>query len=144
MRKKIFTVLLIFGVIQTFSGYLRLKPAYCLEAVSGHALSDPMEEVDANTWDFGTVKQGEVLKHDFMLVNQTKEDLKINSIHTSCGCTASEAGKKTLLPQESTAITVTFNSHGYLGAVRQFVYVNTSDADQPIIKFTIKVNVVKD
>lgn len=102
------------------------------------------EQVDPNEWDFGTVQQGVILKHDFVLKNQATDSLKINNINTSCGCTASESEKKSLLPQESTVIKVTFNSQGYLGPVQQFVYVNTDNADLAIIKFTIKAQVVKE
>ena len=102
------------------------------------------ETVDPNQWDFGQVKQGVILKHDFELKNQTNDILEINNIHTSCGCTASESDKKSLMPQESTAIKVTFNSAGYSGPVQQFIYVNTDNADLAIIKFTIRAQVVKE
>jgi hypothetical protein len=102
------------------------------------------EKVDPNQWDFGKVKPGAVLKHDFILKNETNDILGINNIHTSCGCTASESAKKSLMPQESTTITVSFNSKGYSGPVTQFVYVHTDNADLSIIKFTIKAEVVKD
>lgn len=102
------------------------------------------EKVDRNEWDFGKVKPGAVLKHDFVLKNETNDILGINNIHTSCGCTASESAKKSLIPQESTAIKVTFNSGGYSGPVTQFVYVHTDNADLPIIKFTIKALVQKE
>jgi hypothetical protein len=95
-------------------------------------------------WDFGQVKQGAVLKHNFVLKNESDDILTINSVNTSCGCTVSKADKNSLLPQESTAIKVTFNSRGYLGQVRQYVYVNTNSADTPIIKFTIKAQVYKE
>ena len=106
------------------------------------AASAAQDKAD-DTWDFGTVNQGEILKHEFLLKNKTENILEINSIHTSCGCTASESGKKSILPGETTTIKVTFNSRGYLGKAQQFVYVNTSDPDLAIIKFTIKANVEK-
>ena len=101
-------------------------------------------KVDPQEWDFGQVKQGAVLKHDFILKNETNDILGINNIHTSCGCTVSESDKKSLMPQESTTIKVTFSSKGYLGPVQQFVYVNTDNTDLAIIKFTIKAQVVKE
>jgi hypothetical protein len=102
------------------------------------------EKDNPQEWDFGRVKQGAVLKHDFILKNETKDILKINNINTSCGCTVSSSDKKSLMPQESTAITVSFNSRGYSGAVYQFVYVNTDNPDLKIVKFTIKAQVVKE
>jgi hypothetical protein len=102
------------------------------------------EKVDLNVWDFGQVKQGEIAQHDFILKNETNDLLEINSVHSSCGCTASQADKKSLMPQSSTTIKVSFNSHGYIGPVTQFVYVNTDNADLAIIKFTVKAVVVKE
>ena len=141
MRKKIILFLLVFFIFQ-FS---------CAEARAGlsveagrHAEKEKVAPVDTNLWDFGQVKQGTISKHDFILKNETNDILEINDIHTSCGCTASEAGKKSLMPQASTTITVSFNSQWYLGPVTQFVYVHTDNSDISIIKFTIKAQVVKE
>lgn len=115
------------------------------------------ENTDANTWDFGRVKEGEVLKHTFIFKNESKEILKIKDVATSCGCTASEVEKKVLMPQESTVINVTFNSKGYFAGVQQFIYLFTDSLDastslsvngeykrtidNPVIKFIIKAQV---
>ena len=101
-------------------------------------------EVDDNfSWDFGKVKEGEVLKHDFVLKNESPKTLQINEVTTSCGCTVSEVKKKTLLPGESTAVEVSFKSKGYSGPVQQYVYVNTDSLDNPVIKYIIKAVVAK-
>ena len=101
------------------------------------ALSDPDE------WDFGQVKEGKVLEHTFTLKNESPETLTINRVNTSCGCTASAVKKKVVLAGESTAIEVEFKSKGYSGPTQQYVYVHTDNLDKPIIKFTIKANIVK-
>jgi len=110
----------------------------------GQAANDAGKvEADLHQWDFGQVKPGTISKHDFILKNETKGILVINDMHTSCGCTSSEVDKKSLMPQESATITVSFNSKGYAaGPVTQFVYVNTDNPDLAIIKFTIKAQVV--
>ena len=123
MRRVIYLLLLIFLIFQL--------------AYAGISIADP------NEWDFSRVKQGEVLKHDFIFKNETKDVLNITGINTSCGCTVSQSDKKSLKPGEVTAIKVSFNSHGYLGEVKQFIYVNTDSAVLPIVKFTIKTEVVK-
>jgi len=96
-----------------------------------------------NEWDFGRVKAGAVVKHDFTFKNETSGILKITGINTSCGCTASQAEKKSLAPGESTVINVAFNSKGYSGAVKQFVYVNTDNDRLPVIRFIVKAEVIK-
>ncbi|HPT39491.1 MAG TPA: DUF1573 domain-containing protein [Candidatus Omnitrophota bacterium] len=121
------------GIILFLLVFFMLPPVFAQEA-----------QVDPNQWDFGKVKAGVVLRHDFILKNQTNDILEIVNIHTSCGCTVSQSAKKSLLPQESTPINVSFDSKGYSGQVSQFVYVHTDNLDFGIIKFTIKAEVVKD
>ena len=99
---------------------------------------------DPYQWDFGRVKQGDILEHDFVLKNESSDILEIGNIHTSCGCAVSQASKKSLLPQDSTTIKVTFKTKGYSGSVKQFVYVHTDSADLSIVKFTIKAMIVKE
>jgi hypothetical protein len=96
------------------------------------------------TWDFGKVKAGEILKHDFVFKNDTSKTLKLKEVHTSCGCTASEVKKKELLPGEEALIEVKFNSKGYSGPVKQFVYVNTDNLDNPVTRYIIKADVVSE
>lgn len=95
------------------------------------------------TWDFGKVKEGTLLRHTFIFKNESKKNLTIQNITTSCGCTVSETKKKILMPQESTAIDVSFNSKGYSGITQQFIYLHTDNLDNPIIKFIIKADVAK-
>lgn len=137
MRKGIFLFLISFFIFQ-FT---------CAGAPAGR--DTQKKEVDPNEWDFGKVKEGVISEHDFILKNQTSSILEINSIHTSCGCTTAEIDKKSLLPQESAVIKVTFNSQGYslvnsFVPVTQFIYVDTNNKDLAIMKYTIKVLVVKE
>ncbi len=100
-------------------------------------------QADLFNFDFGKVRQGEVLRHTFTLRNDSSKVLNIKDINTSCGCTASKISKKKLAPKESTTIEVVFNTKGYSGIVTQFIYVNTDNLDNPIIRFTIKTEVKK-
>jgi hypothetical protein len=138
MPKAVILFLLIFSIFQFACAEAPILPVAQVENYL------EKEKVDPYLWDFGQVKQGTISKHDFILKNETNSILGINNIHTSCGCTVSESDKKSLMPQESTTITVSFNSQGYLGPVTQFVYVDTDNKDLAIIKFTVNAKVVKD
>ncbi|MBM3250004.1 MAG: DUF1573 domain-containing protein [Candidatus Omnitrophica bacterium] len=96
---------------------------------------------DPFTWDFGKAEEKTVLAHEFILKNNGKKPLNITGTHSSCGCAVSEAKKKALQPGESTTIEVKFNTKGYYGQVSQFIYVNTDDPVDPVIKFTVKAEV---
>ena len=95
------------------------------------------------TWDFGKVQQGDIAKHNFTFKNETTATLHIKDINTSCGCTVSQVKKKTLLSGEETLIEVRFNSKGYSGGVKQFIYVHTDNLDKPLTRYIIKAEVVK-
>jgi len=98
---------------------------------------------DKFSWDFGRVKEGAVLKREFILKNESGNALNIKNVTTSCGCTASEVRKNKLSPGESTSVEVRFDSKGYEGAVQQFVYVQTDSIDNPVLRFIIRAEVVK-
>lgn len=110
---------------------------------SQQLIQEGKENTDPYLWDFGQVKAGEVLKHGFILKNDTDKTFKINNITTSCGCTGSEAKKKVIAPGDYTIIEVKFNTKGYSGSTQQFVYVNTDNLDNLLYKFTVKAEVIK-
>lgn len=96
---------------------------------------------DSLTRDFGAVRTGEVLAHDFTIRNDSDKDMNITGTTTSCGCTVSEIKKSLLKPGDSTEVTVKLDTKGYTGAVQQFVYVNTDSPDKPVIRLTVKARV---
>jgi hypothetical protein len=98
---------------------------------------------EKNTWDFGDVKQGDILEHAFVFKNEFAKTIIIKGVNTSCGCTTSEVKKKTLMPDESTEISVKFNTKGYVGQAVKHIFLNIDDVDNPVIKFIIKANVIK-
>jgi hypothetical protein len=130
MKKLIVIVFVLFPFTACFSQ---------VPSDAGSTAQAQKKDQDSNTWDFGSIKKNQIVKHEFEIKNNLSRVLKINDVTTSCGCTASAARKKVLAPGESTAITVEFNSKGYKGETSQFVYVNTDDPQNPIYKFTFKV-----
>ncbi|MCM8800551.1 MAG: DUF1573 domain-containing protein [Candidatus Omnitrophica bacterium] len=101
------------------------------------------QEEDPFLWDFGKIKEGEIVKHTFILNNDSDKILTISEVNTSCGCTVSQLEKKVINPGESINLEVSFNSRGYSGIVRQFIYVHTDSLDNPIIKYTIIAEVIR-
>lgn len=127
------TLLIILFILFPLTGCLSQSPKGSLSSEQ-----DKEKVLDPNVWDFGSIKKGQIVRHDFQVKNNLSRKLTINGVTTSCGCTASAAKKNILDPQESTQISVEFNSKGYKGKTSQFVYVNTDDPDNPVIKFTFK------
>lgn len=90
--------------------------------------------------DFGTIKQGDKVTHDFKFTNTGEADLLISNAKGSCGCTVPEYPKEALKPGESGNIKVSFNSTGKSGQTEKSVtiMVNTKEKHQ-ILK--IKANI---
>ena len=109
----------------------------------GESLKSPEMQKDGYVYNFGEVREGESLKHSFILQNETTQPMLINDITTSCGCTVSRVQKKKLAPGENTSLEVVFHSEGYSGETTQYVYVHTSSIDNPIFRFIIKADVRK-
>jgi hypothetical protein len=98
-------------------------------------------EEDPYTWDFGGVKEGEILVHTFVYKNDSQNVLNINDLQTSCSCTVSEVSSRVIQPGGSVEIKVSVDSAGRKGEIKQYVYVVTDSAADPIKKFTIRASI---
>lgn len=94
-------------------------------------------------WDFGEIKEGDIVEYTFILKNDSTEKMNITNIDTSCGCTVSSVAKKVLEVGEETEIKVKFDSKGYSGKVTQFIFVNINRLNDPVVQYVIKADVKK-
>jgi hypothetical protein len=91
------------------------------------------------SFDFGKIKQGDVVSHKFVFKNEGNAPLKINKVTSSCGCTAALVSQKKVAPGGKGEIKATLNSRGYRGNLTKYIYVESNDTNQPTIRLTIKV-----
>ena len=75
----------------------------------------PDLKFDIETYDFGTIKQGDKVTHDFDFVNTGKEPLVISQATGSCGCTVPQWPKEPVTKGSKSTIHVEFNSTGKMG-----------------------------
>ncbi len=101
-----------------------------------------LAQQDTYVWDFGKAQAGQKLEHVFDILNDTGVSMQIREVTVSCGCTASEVSKKDLAPGESSQVKVILDTAGYKGFIEQFVYVNTDSALKPVVKLTVKVEIL--
>ncbi|MDT8308970.1 MAG: DUF1573 domain-containing protein [Bacteroidales bacterium] len=92
------------------------------------------------TFDFGTAKTGDVVKHTFSFTNQGLSDLIIHRTQAACSCTATMPTKKNLKPGESAEIALQFNTSGRKGKQVKTITVITNDYANPKTVLTIKGN----
>ena len=73
-------------------------------------------EFPAMEYNFGTIKEGEVVEHLFKFTNNGQAPLVISNITASCGCTSPDWSKAPVMPGEEGFVKVVFNSAAKSGA----------------------------
>ena len=64
---------------------------------------------------FGTIREGEVVTHEFEFKNNGKRPLIISSAKGSCGCTVADFPTEPMIPGQTGIMKVRFNSAGKTG-----------------------------
>ena len=106
-------------------------------------IDDPTEiSFEEMEFDFGTVKEGEIVKHTFKFKNTGDKSLILINVKGSCGCTVPEEWPKNPIEPGGTGeIKVEFNSQDRVGNVRKNVRVEANtDPSMSILTITGVVN----
>lgn len=97
----------------------------------------PEISFDKEEFDFGTVKEGEVVETTFVVTNTGKSDLVITHAQASCGCTVPEWTKDPIAPGETGNIKVSFNTSGRTNKQSKSVTLTTNtEKGREIIKIS--------
>ena len=81
---------------------------------------------DDNVFNFGTVTEGEKVKHTYAFKNTGSEPLILSNAVGSCGCTVPEWPREPIAPGASGEVTVQFNSQGKPGERDQKVTITAN------------------
>ena len=100
------------------------------QAVNTNAAEMTFEALEFN---FGTIKQGDSVNHEFEFVNNGKEDLIITNATGSCGCTVPQYPKEAIKKGAKQVIKVTFNSAGKMGMQDKTVTITSNAKNSPVI-----------
>jgi len=92
-------------------------------------------------FDFGSIKEGEVISHTFHFKNIGDDKLIVKDLIPDCGCTLPKIDKKEFEPNEEGSVEVIFDSKGWQGSQYKSVTLRTNAPDREK-SVTIKANVV--
>jgi len=81
---------------------------------------------DETVYEFGSIKQGEVVKHTFNFKNDSDEPLIVTNAAASCGCTVPQWPKEPVKSGESGKIEVVFNSTGKSGTQNKTIMITAN------------------
>jgi hypothetical protein len=106
----------------------------------------PQISVTESSLEFGDVVNGEVIIREVSVQNKGQEDLIIEAVTTSCGCTQAAIEPLTISPDGSGTLTVEFDSgaHGpeLTGQLIRQVFISTNDPEQPEIVVELMANIL--
>ncbi len=110
-----------------FSVFCILYYGALLVASSGEANASPVIAIDNEVHDFGTILEGTVITHNFIIENKGNETLLIQRVRSVCACAVADYSKE-LLPGKKGSITIEFDSMGSGGmTVNHKIRVETND-----------------
>ncbi len=95
----------------------------------------------ATAHDFGKVKQGEVLTHEFEFTNGGTDTLVVERVETTCGCTAALVSEKEVKPGKAGKIKVSMDTHGYAGRMTRYVYLVSNDTDDSRRELSVSADI---
>lgn len=131
-----------FESMKTTLNFLLLLGGYCFS--QGHA-ADALASSDASTTtnsgvpriqfalttkDFGKLRQGETVKHEFVFTNTGTAMLLIKDVKPGCGCTTAGRWDTNVEPGKVGVIPLQFNSSGFSGPISKSATVTCNDPVQ--------------
>ncbi len=97
------------------------------------AASGPRIAVEPLSFDFGRVLPEKTLTKEFSIRNYGSEDLVIESVSTSCGCTVAELQTKVIKPGKSTPLEVRLSTRaGQVGRITKSVLIKSNAGKTPL------------
>ena len=94
-------------------------------ALPSHAA--PVMELSAASWNMGAIFQWTNPFTQITIRNKGDQDLLINDIKSSCGCTAAIISDKVIKPGGEGTLRIEFSSSSYRGRIRRDVTLYTND-----------------
>jgi hypothetical protein len=91
--------------------------------------------------DFGKVKQGDVVSHEFVFKNGGEATLVVDRVETTCGCTAALASEQKIPPGKEGKIKTTFDTRGYSGRMTRYVYLVAGNAENERTELSLTVDI---
>ena len=101
----------------------------------------PMIAAPQKIFNFGDLREGQIVAHNFKIFNRGGDTLKISKLRSSCGCTVVNSGKMNVAPGDSTIVRATFNTHNRKGEQRKYIYVVSNDPVTPRLKLQLHATV---
>lgn len=100
------------------------------------------KKIENWSYDFGDIEAGKIYQQRFILKNNSSQEIKIDEVFTSCGCTQAEVKSRIIPPLGEAELNITYSTEYALeGEDIKDVYIITGVPQQEFI-LTIKANII--
>ncbi|WP_071843687.1 DUF1573 domain-containing protein [Hymenobacter sp. DG25A] len=89
-------------------------------------VAGPLIQFEEMKYDFGVIKQGDIVDHTFKFKNTGTAPLVISNIGVSCGCTTPDWTREPIMPGKTGTITAKFNSMGKMGMQNKVLTIESN------------------
>lgn len=90
------------------------------------AIAPTSVQVIDSIYDFGSIREGELVEYSFRFKNTGAEPLVVSNVSASCGCTVGDKPQAPVKPGELGFIKVKFNSANRPGEAHKSVTVSSN------------------
>ncbi len=104
--------------------------------------SGPRISVEPESFDFGKTLQNRLVEKVFVIRNIGSDDLVIERVSTTCGCTVAEGYAKLVKPGQTTTMNVQLQTRTYLNRIERKVLVRSNDATRDPLEIKVQATVV--
>lgn len=94
-------------------------------------------EFEETVFEFGKIKEGEVVSHTFKFENTGNHPIILAQVSASCGCTTPTYTTAPVLPGKTGEIAVEFDSAGQIGQQQKIITI-ASNAESNITTVQLK------
>jgi hypothetical protein len=98
----------------------------------------PRIRVEPASFDFGRAAPNKTLHKEFSIRNFGNADLVIESVSTTCGCTAALMESKVIKPGGTTPLRVSLETRTYKGRVVRSVLLRSNDPQDDLLEVKVE------
>jgi hypothetical protein len=101
-------------------------------ALSFRTATGPSMHFDETKYNFGFIRQGEIVTHEYTFTNNGDAPVVISECEVACECTKVEFPREPIMPKSNGKIKVTFDSKSAMDRQERTVIVKSNAANSPV------------
>lgn len=136
-------LLIFFAGIGPLAGFLAAQPLAPVPLAPVATGAKPTIQFEELIHDFGKVKSGEPLRHDFVFTNTGTATLEVTDVRPGCGCTTAGQWDRKVEPGKTGKIPIQFNPNSPSGTIAKSIAVTCNDPLGNVQTLQVKATVWK-